>query len=114
MTHTRNATIKERPDWIRMWVGCAIFLGVSGFIFDLLHTFKNSHNEPGMGVQAVVYTGVLFAVFLLVKAVIAKQRILHAVLALLAVCVASLTLDHFVYVSTQSATNGIAQTQSQL
>ena len=114
MTHTRNTSNNERPDWIRMWVSCAIFCGVSSFVFDLLHTFKNSHNEPGMGLQAVVYTGVLFAVFFLVKSVIAKQRILRAVLALLAVCVASLTLDHFVYVSTQSATNGIAQTQSQL
>ena len=114
MTHARNTSNNERPDWIRMWVSCAIFCGVSGFIFDLLHTFKNSHNEPGMGVQAAFYTGLLFALFYLVKAVKARRHVLRAILGLAAVCAATLTLDHFVYITVQSEPSGIAQTQSQM
>ncbi len=115
MTHTRNTTGDERPDWIRMWVGCAIFIGVSAFIYDTLHALSSSQGAAGAGTQALAWTALLFAAFFLVKALISRRNIRRAALTFAAVSAVGFTAIHFADVlSTPTQPSGIAQTQDQL
>lgn len=115
MTHTRNTTGNDRPDWVRMWVGCAIFFGVSAFIYDTLHSLSSIHSAAGAGTEALVCTALLFAGFFLVKALISRQNIKRAAFTFAAVCAVGFTAIHFADVlSAPEKTNGIAQTQDQL
>lgn len=115
MTHTRNTTGDERPDWIRMWVGCAIFIGVSAFIYDTLNSLAGSRGTAGAGTQALVYTSLLFTAISLVRALMSRRNIKRATFTFIAVCTIGCTAIHLADVlSGQTEHNGIAQTQDQL
>jgi hypothetical protein len=115
MMHTRNATTKGRPDWIRMWVACAIFCGVSSAVYDVLKSVGDNPNNPVMGLQAMVYTTVLSALFFLLRTVISKGNIKRAAFTLLGVCAvgfAAIQVADAMYAPHSQP--GIAQTQEQL
>jgi hypothetical protein len=115
MTHTRNATTKESPDWIRIWVACAIFCGVSGAVYDVLKSVGGNPNNPVMGLQAMVYTAVLCAIFFLGRSVISKGNIKRAAFTLLGVCAAGFALIQVAdAMSAPNSQPDIAQSHEQL
>lgn len=115
MTHTRNATTKDSPDWIRIWVACAIFCGVSSAVYDVLKSVGDNPNNPVMGLQAMVYTTVLAALFFLVRTVISKGNIKRAAFTLIGVCAVGFAVIQVAdaMIAPQSQP-GIAQTHEQL
>jgi hypothetical protein len=114
MLHTRNATTKESPDFIRIWVTCAIFCGVSSAVYDVLKSVGDNPNNPVMGLQAMVYTTVLAALFFLVRTVISKGNIKRAAFTLLGMCTVGFAViqvgDAIIAPHSQP---GIAQTHEQ-
>ena len=115
MTQMRNTVKTEGPDWLRMWVFCAIFCGVSGAVYDLLKSLGNDANNPEIGLQAMVYTSVVAALFFFARALISKRNVKKAAFTLLGVCAAGVTLIQITHqtMNLQSQPS-VAQTQGQL